>query len=310
MKLSQLIELRNRLTEAYNVSHIQTETKSLIEALSHIRDSALDSGLHQRVSVLSSDLNKIGQVVELNVQYYKDTLNQIDSEINAHAHRMLAENYDLEIKYDIVENIRKIRNMHIPDDVLGLVQHRLKNYTDWQYPALEIGCRDGEWTKLMVASDPLYLVDIDREFLDSAIKDFPEMYQQRIRTYVAKDYDLSMLPQGQFGFIFCWNYLNYRGFESFKQYLKSAMSLLRPGGVFMFSYNNGELVAGAGHAENYFMTYIPKTMLMSLIYSLGFEVVDSKDYNPAVSWIEIRKPGELSTIKANQVLGKIKRVDA
>lgn len=310
MKLSQLIDLRNRLTDAYNVSHIQDETKNLIDSLSHIRDGVLDSNYHQRMSVLSSDLNKIGQVVELNSQYYKETLAQIDSEINAHAHRMLAENYDLEIKYDIVENIRKIRNLYIPEDVLGLVQHRLKNYTDWQYPALEIGCRDGEWTKLLVASDPLYLVDIDQEFLSSAIKDFPEMYQQRIRTYVAKDYDLSVLPQGQFGFIFCWNYLNYRGFESFKQYLKSAMSLLRPGGVFMFSYNNGELVAGAGNAENNFMTYIPKTMLTSLIYSLGFEIVDSKDYHPAVSWIEIRKPGQLETIKANQVLGKIKRVDA
>lgn len=310
MKLSQLIDLRNRLTEAYNVSHIQDETKALIDALSHIRDGIMDSNYHQRVSVLSSDLNKISNVVDVNSQYYKDTIAQITDQINAIAHRMLAENYDLEIKYDIVENIRKIRNMYIPEDVLGIIQHRLKNYTDWQYPALEIGCRDGEWTKLMVASDPLYLVDVDREFLDSAIKDFPEMYQQRVRTYVVKDTNLSVLPQGQFGFIFCWNYLNYRGLESFKEYLKSAMSLLRPGGVFMFSYNNGELVAGAGHAENFFMTYIPKSMLMSLIYSLGFEVVDAKDFNPAVSWVEIRKPGELSTIKANQVLGKIKRVDA
>jgi Methyltransferase domain len=309
MKLSQLIELRNRLKEAYNVSHIRSESNALMTALGHLRDQT-EGNYHHRLSVLCGDLNKIENVLEINSKYYEDTLAQLESEMSAISHKMLGENYDLEIKYDIVENIRKIRNMHLPDDVRSLVQHRLKNYTDWQYPALEIGCRDGEWTKLMVAADPLYLVDVDREFLDSAIKDFPEMYQQRVRTYVAKDSDLSMLPQGQFGFMFCWNYLNYRGLESFKQYLKTAMSLLRPGGVFMFSYNNGEMVAGAGHAENFFMTYIPKTMLLSLIYSLGFEVVDAKDFHPAVSWVEVRKPGELNTIKANQVLGKIKRVDA
>lgn len=308
MKLSQLIELKNRLVNAYNIAHIRAETNALTTALSHIRDS-IDGDYNQRVAVLSSDLNKIDSVLVANQQYYQDTIDRIDHEMGIIAQRLLADNYDLEIKFDIVENTRKIRNMHIPDDVRELVEHRMKNYTSWQYPALEIGCRDGEWTKFMVAADPLYLVDIDREFLDSAIKDFPETYQGRIRTYVAKDPDLSMLPQGQFGFIFSWNYMNYRGLESYKDYLKTAMNLLRPGGIFMFSYNNGELVAGAGHAENYFMTYIPKSMLVSLIYSLGFELVDSGDYDPAVSWVEVRKPGTLSTIKTTQVLGKIKRAD-
>lgn len=307
MKLSELIELKNRLQAAYNTSHIKEEADRLVTSLGHIRNS-LDNDYHQRIAVLSSDLNKIESVLAVNQQYYQDTIDKIDHEIGLIARKMLGENYDLEIKFDIVENIRKGRNMHMNDDVRSLVQQRLKNYTDWRFPALEIGCRDGEWTKFMVAADPLYLVDIDREFLESAIKDFPEAYQGRIRTYVAKDWDLSMLPQGQFGFIFCWNYLNYRGLESFKEYIKSAMRLLRPGGTFMFSYNNGELVAGAGHAENYFMTYIPKSMLVSLIYSLGFEIIDTKDYEPAVSWVEIRKPGELNTIKASQTLGKIKKV--
>jgi hypothetical protein len=46
--------------------------------------------------------------------------------------------------------------------------------------------------------------------------------------------------------------------------------------------------------------------LAPMIESLGFEVVSSADYLPSTSWIEIRKAGTLSTVKAHQVLGEIK----
>jgi hypothetical protein len=42
-----------------------------------------------------------------------------------------------------------------------------------------------------------------------------------------------------------------------------------------------------------------------MIQNLCFEILLSKDYEPAVSWLEIRKPGELSTVKGHQALGVI-----
>ena len=74
----------------------------------------------------------------------------------------------------------------------------------------------------------------------------------------------------------------------------------------LFTYNNCDIPAAAGYAENYFMSYVPKSMLIPLCESLGFEVVQTQDFEPAVSWIELKKPGTLTTVKASQALGEIK----
>ena len=82
---------------------------------------------------------------------------------------------------------------------------------------------------------------------------------------------------------------------------------MRPGGVFLFSYNDGDTPVGAGMAEGFSQSYMPKSLLIPLCESFGFEIVpfDSEDIH--VSWIEIKRPGKLHTIKAHQVLGEIKK---
>jgi SAM-dependent methyltransferase len=122
-----------------------------------------------------------------------------------------------------------------------------------------------------------------------------------------------MLPQGQMAFVFCWNFLNYRSLDTVKEYLKSVKEVLRPGGVFMFSYNNGDMYECAGYAEGHWMSYIPKSLLVPMCESLGYEVIhtqESRGDGTALSWIELKKHGELNTVKAHQVLGEIKRIDA
>jgi hypothetical protein len=66
--------------------------------------------------------------------------------------------------------------------------------------------------------------------------------------------------------------------------------------------------AGAAYAENYFMSYVPKSELIPMCQELGFNISASQDFEPAISWIEIQKPGTLTTIKAHQSLGEIKRI--
>jgi hypothetical protein len=93
------------------------------------------------------------------------------------------------------------------------------------------------------------------------------------------------------------------------QFLKQAYSVLRPGGVFMFSYNDGDTPAGAGIAESFSQTYMPKSILIPLCCSLGFEISNEYDYDAITSWLEIKKPGTLHSIKAHQVLGEIRARD-
>jgi hypothetical protein len=109
--------------------------------------------------------------------------------------------------------------------------------------------------------------------------------------------------------VFSWNFFNYLTLANIESYLKQTYELLRPGGVIMFSYNNCDMPAPAAYADSYFMSYAPKSLLLPICERLGYELVSSTDLEPAVSWLELRKPGELKLIKAHQVLGEIKYVN-
>jgi SAM-dependent methyltransferase len=150
-----------------------------------------------------------------------------------------------------------------------------------------------------------------QEFLDSATAQFNEVYQKRIKLYKYNDPQrlTQVLPNNQFSFVFCWNFMNYASFDSIKEYLKAVKELLRPGGTFMFSYNDGDRPGGAGMAENFFMTYTPKQMLLPLAESLGYIVTNQCDRDRTISWVELRKPGQLKTVKAHQVLGEFNRIN-
>lgn len=309
MKFSELVELRDRLTTVYNTSAISSGVDVLDTNLCHIKNSVSDLALKDEVSDLTTDLHRIYTTLKLNQDRYTALLDHVNQRISSDAAKFFTDNYKLELKYNAVENIRKIRVMSLRDDTREEILSRIQLHTSWQYPALEIGCRDGEWTKYMVAADPLYIVDHHREFTESAVSNFNEIYQRRIRVYLTEEHDLSTLPQGQMAFVFCWNLLNYASFDTVKEYLKSVKTILRPGGTFLFSYNDGDRPGCAGMAESFFMSYIPKSMLIPLCESLGYRVVQDCAREMTVSWLEIQLPGELKTVKAHQVMGEIKHIN-
>jgi hypothetical protein len=144
------------------------------------------------------------------------------------------------------------------------------------------------------------------EFLNSAVQQFPELYQGRVRKYTIKDYyKIPNLPKNQFGFIFSFNFFNYLSLDSIKQLLIQSNEWLRPGGKILFTYNNADMPSAASYAENYFMTYVPKSILIPLAESIGFETIYSFDTEPAHSIIEFKKPGQLKSIKLGQTSGQI-----
>jgi SAM-dependent methyltransferase len=243
-----------------------------------------------------SDINQIQFIIEY-----------VQSKIDELSTKFFAENYQFELEYIDPESITSIRQIRPDVDFETVLKQRINLYSDWRYPALEIGCRNGEWTKLLVASDPLYVADFFPEFFNSALEQFPPLYQSRVRKYLIKNYyEIKNLPVNQFGFIFSYNFFNYLSLDTIKQYLLQSLNWLRPGGKIVFTYNNADLPAAASYAETYFMTYVPKSILVPMAESLGYETIFSFDSEPAFSMIEFKKPGELKTIKASQTLGEIK----
>jgi hypothetical protein len=67
---------------------------------------------------------------------------------------------------------------------------------------------------------------------------------------------------------------------------------------------------GAIHAENYFMSYIPASMLLPMCEMVGYEISKTYDFKPALSWVELRKPGQLSTMKEHQTMGVIREINS
>ena len=310
MALYNLVSFKHKLLQAL-------DSTATINELSRLRDRVANI----RFQVPEMDVANAEYVNDL-VMFYDDLikkaaepnesikihLKQLDEQINAITYKLFAGNYELEERYGSVDSVRNNRRIYVREDIEDTIKQRILLHTSWRYPALEIGCRDGEWTQFLVAADPLYIMDRHPEFIASTVSKFPEEYQRRLRQYPLVNHNLSALPAGQFNFVFSWGYFNYVSMDTIKQYLRQVYIALRPGGIFMFSYNNGDTPSGAGMAENFAQTYMPKSMLIPLCESIGFNDITEYDIDPNISWLEISKPGNLSTIKAHQVLGEIKPI--
>lgn len=305
MKLSELVDLRERLKKAFYLDPVLASIDNLRLNLSLVNQN-VDENYSEQLDLLIKDYRDIRTEVHKPSERVQEIIDAINKEISSKSSHFFLNNYEDELNYEDPDNIRRVRVMYIPVQVQQEIESRIGLYSNWKYPGLELGCRDGEWTKFLVASDPLYIADAHQDFLDSAIKEYTPEFQRRVRPYLIRNNEYGVLPQSQFNFVFSWNHFNYKTLETTKQALKQVYNLLRPGGVCMFSYNNGDIPAGAAYAETYFMSYMPKSLLIPMCQSLGYEVVYQQDHEPAVSWLELRKPGELSTVKGHQALGIIK----
>lgn len=316
MKLNELVYFRNALRDALDLSTILRGIEANQERLNSIIPQ-VNSHYGQKLSDLSQDHYKIFEYAEQDTNKINSLLEEINHDIDELTKKFFEDNYQTECLSGDPAFLRNHKVMHINDESREVLLGRIHLYSSWKYPALEIGCRDGEWTKELITFDPLYIADNHHEFLNNAITQFTPEYQRRVRQYHIHDFKIypsnqfghpykSTLPLNQFSFIFSYNYFNYLSLDSIKQFLTQSLELLRPGGIMMFTYNNADISASAGLTEGYFMTYVPKSMLVPMAESLGFDVVQCFDFQPSTSWIELRKPGVLTTVKAHQALGEIK----
>jgi SAM-dependent methyltransferase len=310
MKLVNLVKNKNQIS-VINDSRLIAEYEKYISSLVNVVVTC-DPEYTEFVEKLNQDLNDLKNVLS----HTKSLLNDLNSKIKQDIDRKIntwdTEGYttDNGNQYSACTTyeLERSNRITIPSDsskqkVLSVIQ----KYTNPSYACLEIGPGDGEWTPLLVASDPLYLVDIHQEFLDSTSIKFPEQYRRRLRQYLldfSDPYNLDKLPQNQFGFIFSWNVFDYFPAQQTKQYLESCFKILRPGGRMLFSYNNCNTVIGVNFAEIGNKSWMTDELILSICTELGFEIEINTIENE--SWVCIKKPGALKTVKTHQALGEIK----
>lgn len=314
MKLSELVALSAKLNSIKStvLDELLDEADENLREIQPLADKDSDSIAIGLLEILE-DLAEFKQNIQNSVDKIDSLIKSVDKEIVDITKNWKTRNYYINgvIATNAVdiETDRNTRKTIIDDTTKQIISTAAEAYSSWQHAVLEIGPGDGLWTPHLVAGDPLYLIDVHEEYLKSTISKFHKNYQKRIRSYVvSQHYDslnLSVLPQGQFGFIFAWNVFDYLPYQNISVYLNQCFKLLKPGGVMMFSYNDCEAPLSASYAEIGFKSWMPKWLLTEAIQLQGFEIIKFSNQTENHHWVEIKKPGELKSIRASQPLASI-----
>jgi SAM-dependent methyltransferase len=115
------------------------------------------------------------------------------------------------------------------------------------------------------------------------------------------------LPHDQFGFVYAFHYFEYKPLEIITQYLDEIFLLLRPGGTFLFSFNDCDQWKSVGSVEHFSSCYTPGRLIRKHIQSMDYQIVSDHCDQSGLAWLELRRPGELDSIRGGQVVSGIFR---
>lgn len=202
------------------------------------------------------------------------------------------------------------RELAIDDGSRDLLTGHLLRAADWRWPGLILGPGRQTWIQHLVALDPLYIADTRSDLLEPAISVFHPAFQRRLRDYVIAETSgqeiLSQLPRGQMGWVFAYNFLNYRPLEVINQYLQEVWQLMRPGGRFMFTFNDCDHAHGVALCEaGNFMCYTPGSAIVQRAHEIGWQLEQRHRGLGDVAWLVLRTPGEIESRRGAQCLAKI-----
>ena len=309
MKLSQLIAYYNILEETSALLVGKTADRHLAKIIHAVRTNSV------QIDQFADQLTAQQETIQKNFVEFEQLLNQLRQRtkelIAQQEPAWFVESYRLyecEMCHETAEYILK-RHSTISTESRNFLQTRLLNYTDWQYagmvirPALETFIYD------MVSFDPLYIIDESYELLEPAINKFPEQYQRRLRPYVINERqtDLMMIkiPDGQFSMCLVYHLFNFRPLEVIKRYLIEIFQKLKPGGVLIMTFNDCDREKAVMLVEQHFSCYTPGYLVKDLAISLGYEILYSWHDGGPSTWLELRKPGILTTVKGGQSFAKV-----
>jgi hypothetical protein len=309
MKLSSIVGYLNHLDTLSVESAVDVNAE-----LAKISYVAQDSQV--KFPQLTDELLEAQNQVKLYLQKYDHVLHKIRQSvqelIKQHESEYFANSTNLyqNMRSDTAEYIlNRTRDIN-PVKKLQL-RSRLQTYTDWKYPGLIIRPSHSPWVEDLVALDPMYFVDTHEDLIASAISQFPPEYQRRLRCYVIDEFSnrpiFEKLPQQQFGFVYGFDYFNFRPLEVIKQYLSEVFELLRPGGTFFFNFNDCDQQGGVGLTENSFSCYTPARLIYEYAVKLGYKITHQETIDAASTWVELTKPEQLTSIRGGQCLAAILR---
>jgi SAM-dependent methyltransferase len=318
MKLSELVAYRNHLS-GFDVDNIQyTARRKLEEIVYNVKNSVIQPRAFTQT--LEEDQSRVVDSFGHFSSTLAELISELDGMIETAEKTQYAEStrlYNEEIaRYGQLDEPtnKKVnqqilnRRMPMTADVQQMISNRIKSYADWKYPGLIIRPGVETFVSDLVALDPLYVVDYSKELLQPALSGFPEEYQRRLRTYEQDPRSanvLTTMPDNQFGLCLAFNFFEFTPLEVVEQYLKSIFNKLRPGGVLAMTFNDCDRAHCVALVEKNFCFYTPGKRVTAIAKSIGYRQMFSWTDTNNLTWLELRKPGELSSNRGGQTLAKI-----
>ena len=311
MKLSKIVQYLNHLDTLSVKDAMVTATAEIAKITHTVQHSEIQIDEH------AATLISIQQDLEESLKKYEQELKKLREQvqiiIEKHEPTYFAfskEHYEHGMRYDTPKFILE-RKTPIDSKTETLLHNRVITYTSWQFPGMVLRPAQCPGLESLVALDPLYVVDTDRDLLSPIQLLFTPEYQRRLRYYVIDEHISTKifvnLPQEQFGFVCAFYYFDFKPLEIIQKYLDEVFLLLRPGGTFLFSFNDCDQWPAVGSAENHFHCYTPGRLIHQHIQKIGYEISYTHSASSGITWMEIRKPGVLNSIRGAQALASVLR---
>jgi hypothetical protein len=311
MKLSQVVAYLNML-ESSNMDpaygNITDKLDDILHAVKNrdVQYHSTTAELDERLAEVKHSISKFDQSLQTLKQQLRNDVDRLAPEYYAESRKR----YEQEMCFETVEHLIN-RKLSIEFNDYERLRNVIKTYTDWRLPGMVLGSRQETFVEDMVPMDPLYLVDHDKELLNAAMRPFTQEYQRRLRPYVINDWKdqeiLAAIPTNQFGLVFAYNYFNWKPIEIIERFLIEIYQKLRPGGALIFTYNECDNWYGVGAVENAWMCYTPGSRIQTIARNLGYKIINQCTGTGDIAWFEMRKPGEIRSLRGGQVLARIIR---
>jgi hypothetical protein len=311
MKLSQYLHLLNEIDGFDSEDSRRVALREINELLVKLHEHG-DVATGRKIRGIEMARDGINRCYGDFDEHMSLLRNYLKSEIQAQAPDYLQQSTNWWLHQSINEttDYRLNRELAIDDHSRELLVGHLLRAADWRWPGLILGPGKQHWIQHLVALDPLYLADVRTDLLLPAMTTFHPVFQRRLRDYVIAEAPgqpaLAALPPGQMGWVFAYNFLNYRPLEMINQYLQEVWSLMRPGGGFMFTFNDCDHAHGAALCEaGNFMCYTPGSAIVQRAQEIGWRVEQRHRGLGDVAWLVLRAPGEIESRRGAQCLAKI-----
>ena len=143
-------------------------------------------------------------------------------------------------------------------DFINVIKKEIGYYSDWRWSGIELNPSNGFLTNAFLANDPLYLYTGNVVDKDKVKSNFNKFFSERRIMF----YDnLLHMPQEQHGLAVSINSYEFWPIDPIKSEMQKVYNLLRPGGYFIFTYNDCVQLASLDLCAKVSRAYTTKELL-------------------------------------------------